>query len=285
MAFNIVPLAAQQRDISVLRPVIYIGTGFFFESLNWSIAGTAEGKNPNILSELKWTRQEGPLVEFGVHIGLRQFFAEGGCYYGRIYNGKVSDSDFSKDDRDERVFYTVLPTKKGFSSITSLGLGYSCGSTAKTQVRISAGPMKRTSRLFLSDPGSNLNSSYAPNFTGWYFKTKVVKRLSKVYSFDLSIAYNQLHYKAKANWNLIEEFEHPVSFKHKAKGFGLNCEPSLKTRLGSKTILSFGAAAWFTQTGRGTDQLFLANGKTSITQLNEVKQGGIIVKTGVNYNF
>ncbi|WP_207423537.1 hypothetical protein [Desertivirga brevis] len=280
-----IPLAAQQRDIGVSGANITLGTGFFSDNLDWSIAGNSNGEDPNILSELKWTRQEGPLAEIGVQIGVRSFFAESGFTYQRTFCGQVSDSDFGEDDRERRVFNIVLPTRKGSLYSTSLGAGYYLQSGKKTGFKLSAGVSRRSMTLFLSDQSSNLNSSYAPEWKGWYLKAILVKQLGKVYYLNIGIAYHQQIYTAKANWDLIEEFEHPVSFRHKAKGLGFDCKPSLNAWISKKISLSLSAEAYLWQTGRGTDELFFKNGKTAITQLNEVNLKGFTIKTGFNYIF
>ncbi|CAM3890483.1 hypothetical protein MUGA111182_15805 [Mucilaginibacter galii] len=38
-------------------------------------------------------------------------------------------------------------------------------------------------------------------------------------------------YSAKANWNLVSEFEHPLSFQHNAEGYGIQASGTLNTKL------------------------------------------------------
>jgi hypothetical protein len=89
-----------------------------------------------------------------------------------------------------------------------------------------------------------------------------------------SLRYNQIRYKASANWNLIREFSHPESFRHTANGYGIMAQASLLYHV--QGIHSIGITGSYScwQTGHGIDELYFAAGGSRQTQLNEVRSVG-----------
>src|SRR6266567_1552270 len=77
-----------------------LSTGYQSENFRWSIAGSVEGTNPNILSELKWKNLAGPTVaasgdwNFWKSFTLRSAFSR-----LFIVSGSVTDMDYRGDNR------------------------------------------------------------------------------------------------------------------------------------------------------------------------------------------
>ena len=86
--------------------------------------------------------------------------------------------------------------------------------------------------------------------------------------------YHQVNYNAAANWNLIDEFKHPVSFRHIAKGFGLTADFNLlhQTKKYVSPFMNFGFCYW--STGEGIDELYYNDGRIAKTRLNDVSRNG-----------
>lgn len=92
--------------------------------------------------------------------------------------------------------------------------------------------------------------------------------------------YRQVNYRAEGDWNLIQTFSHPMSFRRRAEGYGLEGRLGIKYGLGRVVLLLVGDYAGWT-TGKGVDELYLVSGQTSQTQLNEVVLHELGVKAGV----
>ncbi|MGY0035978.1 hypothetical protein [Pedobacter sp. NJ-S-72] len=89
------------------------------------------------------------------------------------------------------------------------------------------------------------------------------------------IDYQQMKYKAVADWNLIDAFAHPVSFKHTANGYGTEGLIKVNYRFTPVVSAFIRANYYYANTGKGTDDLFLADGRQLQSQFNEaVRRGG-----------
>jgi hypothetical protein len=82
------------------------------------------------------------------------------------------------------------------------------------------------------------------------------------------LQYHQLKYHAEANWNLIINFEHPVSFEHTANGFCVDSGIKISWQLPSSwsVLLVGNCATW--KTGKGIDKLHLKNSPAVYSQFN-----------------
>ena len=109
--------------------------------------------------------------------------------------------------------------------------------------------------------------------------------INKKLELETQLSYYQLNYHAKANWNLIAEFQHPVSFTHSAKGYALTSKLNLSYTVTARTSLLLGGTYSYWTTGKGTDTLYLANGNINTTILNGVNRNGYGVTFGIQLTF
>ncbi len=77
-----------------------------------------------------------------------------------------------------------------------------------------------------------------------------------------------MNYSASADWNLVDAFQHPVSFRQHAKGFDIKTTLTSIFRLNRFLSLSVGVDYSHAETGSGIDELFLDSGEVETTWFN-----------------
>jgi hypothetical protein len=251
--------------------------GYRQEDLRWSIAGNANGQNPNILSALRWENVGGPVTMAHIRFALFDSWQLEGEYEHQFFSsGKVYDTDYGGNDRTNVVYEAQFGAGKGGTDQWQAGLANRIPVSMNFRSP-SAGYGIFHQSLYLSgQPGafSDLNSTYKTKWTGPYGQVLCSIGLTKKLSVDAGLRYTQARYRARANWNLIREFSHPESFRHTANGYGINIHSSMLYHVWG--IHSIGIRGVYSrwQTGRGIDELYPAIGGSEQTQLNEVRSAG-----------
>lgn len=254
--------------------LITISSGYQQQNFHWSIAGNSNGQNPNVYSELKWRHVSGPSANISVQWYAWKWlsvFADG-CHTF-ILSGKVDDTDYQSDNRANPVYQGKFDSDKGYLASWSAGIGYSIIHSKIFHLTPYIGYGVNYQSLFLVDHSgafAKLNSNYSTNWQGPLLKMIATLRVSHTVALALDLIYHQVSYHAKADWNLITQFSHPVSYRQAADGYGINADARLVYSLGQYIMLSIGAGYTNWQTGTGTDRLYLASGQTNSTRLNEV---------------
>lgn len=256
------------------------------ESLAWSIAGNLNGNTPNILSELKWKNLHH--LGYELHLTIPVFKKIDGivhCAQGFIVHGEVTDADYRQDDRQERVFYAREDAGKG--QLLDFGGGFLIRLVDNELFRISLGTgySSQYQLLYLINPKTGLNSSYHMRWTGPFLTGKLRFPISKKATLAYQTTYDQIRYHARGNWNLIDEFQHPVSFRHRAKGFVLRNTASVQLNLCNRLTLVAGGTLVYRTTGKGIDILYRTDEPDVKTQLNDVSGMRIALFSGVVWHW
>ncbi|MBK0379876.1 hypothetical protein [Mucilaginibacter segetis] len=266
-----------------------LSTGYQQQDLKWSIAGNQAGQNPNIYSELQWKKVGGQLIAGELQWNFyKKLSLTAGFSHVYIGSGTVSDNDYNGDNRTNRVYSELFNADKGFTRSWSAGVGYMIFNTQNFSLIPYAGYGTNKQSLFLLDRSGDfpdLNSTYNTDWKGPFLKATATAKLAARLKLTADITYNQADYKSKADWNLIQTFQHPVSYRHTAKGYGITANAGLGYAI-SRNIgmhLSGGYFSW--QTGKGVDELFLASGGSEKTQLNGVDHSGYRVALGVELGY
>jgi hypothetical protein len=252
-----------------------VTAGYRQENLQWSIAGNANGQNPNVLSALRWQSVAGPVT--GIRLQYNFFNScqlEGEYERTFFLSGKVYDTDYGGNDRTNIVYAQQFNTNKGGADRWLVGIGYQLPVIRKFSITPSAGYGLFHQALYLvgnTVPINDLNSSYKTRWSGPYGQLLCVTELTKKLSMNAGLRYNQVRYRASANWNLIREFSHPESFRHTANGYGINIHAALLYHASKMHSIGIKGSYSRWQTGRGIDELYLASGGSEQTQLNEVR--------------
>jgi hypothetical protein len=261
------------------------------QALNWSIGGQANaGNEVNVLSELKWKRVRATGLDFeGKGKVWKGLFFRTDFSRAFIISGNVTDTDFGKDNRKDTVFHDSFNSNKGSSASFDFCIGYQFRLYKKHLASLDVGYTSSSQLLYLLRDFGNvqgdMRSTYKTKWNGLIVGCGLNLMITKKISLLEQLSYRQLTYGAAANWNLVEEFEHPVSFRHRAKGYSIANSLSLfyKVRTHVSLFIAFEYSLW--RTGKGTDTLYRTNGEISITRLNGVNRTSIGMSTGVYCSF
>ncbi|QEK50968.1 hypothetical protein FYC62_04215 [Pedobacter aquae] len=252
------------------------------DNFKWSIAGNSQGQNPNILSEVSWRNLKGPAFNLDIHLPISSKFAlkaNLGQFF--ILNGRVNDTDYLEDNRTSPSFSADLESNKGYSRNFLLGLSYQLHlHKLRLQPMLAYGLTQQL--LYLQDD-NNLNSTYKTNWYGIMAGLNLKYSLFKSLELNHTLHYHQLKYRAVANWNLIENFAHPDSFKHYANGYAVSGDTKAVFLFHPKInpFAYFRLQLW--NTGKGIDEVFYANGTQSYTQLQDVARKSAALGIGIQY--
>lgn len=275
---------------NISRPLqIGVFTGYEQYNLNWSIAGNISGKNPDIYSELKWKEVSGQSVSAAVQYTFWKKFT-GMVSYSRMFirSGRVTDNDYNADNRTNQVYGEIFNSNKGNVDQFNVGLGYELINNTKFSLMPFIGyetSRQSLSILDLTGEYPELNSNYLPVWKGVFVKCRAQLKLNRIFKVVADISYSQSHYEANADWNVIQTFKHPVSYRHTANCFGVNTNAALSCNVKKNIAINIGGGYLTATTGTGTDELFLASGGSEKTQLNGVSNNGYRLFAGVVFNY
>jgi Protochlamydia outer membrane protein len=257
------------------------------ENFNWSIAGNQNGQSPNILSELKWKDVSGTAYSGSVKWNFWKRFSIYGSYSRvDVHSGSVNDMDYAADNRTQPVYTENFSDNNGYTSQWLAGAGYVVFNNKLFSLIPYVGYGTSQQNLYIIDltgqfPG--LNSSYFTSWKGAFAKVTSSLKIWRRLKLAADITYNQFNYNAHGDWNLIQEFQHPVSYSHVADGYGLTANARLVYNITRNVAVNIGYGYYYWETGNGTDQLYLSTGAIDKTQLNWVYRyghqftGGIIL--------
>ena len=284
------PVEAQESDRSN-NLKFELSTGYSTENLEWSIAGkNTYGEPVNILSELKWKKLGGIYLNLsGEWYVWKDLFVRGNFSKTFIASGSVTDTDFGKHDRRDTLFHDKFTSNKGGLGAYGAAAGYKIHFLKKHSIATFAGYGSDSQSLYiLRDNGNvqgDLKSTYQTRWNGFFTGIDIRISIHKNLAAKAQITYHQLSYSATADWNLIEDFKHPVSFKHRAKGYGFATDAGLEYFISKRmsATLTTTYSSW--TTGKGTDTLYRTNGDVAITQLNRVQRNNLIFSAGFQITF
>jgi hypothetical protein len=257
---------------------ISVTAGYAREDFHWSIAGNSAGQDPNVYSELKWrnaggffTRIDGQWAVWKrwrvIADASRTFFS----------SGSMTDMDYGLDNRHDVLYDQRFPVTGGYSEAGSAGIGYVVVDSRRFGLTSYAGYGVSKQYFPVTDPGGpfdGLNSSYAGKWLGPFVKMAGSWKVAGRWGVAAGLRYDQVVYRGVANWNLIADFSHPVSFRHRADGYGVTGNVGVDYRVSRRLALSLRGDYFGWETGTGIDELYLAAGGTQQTQLNGVFRTG-----------
>ena len=295
------PLAYEKTgSLAVIQ--LYAGLTYRIDDLNWNIAGQADGTSPNILSELTWDN----LNIYEVNVGFSSFvkqsvYLRGYMSYGSIVSGENQDSDYNADDRQDEFSRSNNSADDGNTIDVSLGAGLMLP-IIKDVITIMplVGLSYHGQNLTISDgyqtipatgafPG--LDSTYEAEWrgpwvglemqmdleTGWRFMPRIVP--------FAGLEYHWATFDAKADWNLREDFDHPLSFEQEAQGNGVLIMLGIGAFLSDNWSLEFGYTQQEWTAEDGTDRVFFSDGTFAETRLNEVSWTSQAMGLAICYQF
>ena len=254
--------------------------GYRRQDLRWSIAGNSAGTSPSVYSELKWKGVGS--VSTGLDISWKagkNWVVVGEGSRSFTVSGRVSDKDYGADDRRDVLYDQSFVSNKGYAYAVFFGPGYRWRVGGRLCLTPVIGYGFSGQRLSITD-GGLLDSYYKTRWNGFAGRLSGDWQLGAGWGLLFRAAYHQVNYRAEGDWNLIQNFRHPVSFRHRGDGYGLEGQLGVSRSLGGAVLfLKGGYAGW--STGKGVDELYLASGQTSQTRLNEVVLSELGIGAGV----
>lgn len=271
---------------------LQLTSGYERQNFRWSIAGNSAGQDPNVYSELKW-RDVGGItsgIDLRWQIKKRWYlYASGSRTFTRW--GSMTDTDYGLDNRNDQLYHQQFPVTGGYNQSVSGAIGYSIFNSERIRLVPYIGYSVDKQYFPITDPGNaepgtaaQLNSSYSARWLGPLVGAEATWQFSANWALLVQGTYDQALYRASADWNLIEEFEHPVSFRHHAEGFSVRATISLNYAASQHISLICAADYFDRETGKGIDDLYLHSGQTQQTQLNGVKTAGFGIRGGVQWH-
>lgn len=274
---------------------ICLTNSYRVDNLNWNIAGDIYGNNPNILSELTWTGLKIYQLKASAEAFINNFSIQGSLDIGWILDGDNQDSDFSGDDRTGEYSRSNNSTDDDNVWDTALGFGYRfwlwsgrVGITPlaglsyhKQNLRITDGFMT----IPPSGPFADLDSTYRARWMGLWIGLDLLLTLGGKSTIFTSFSYHRADYFARADWNLITMFAHPISYTHEANAAGFVLSAGLDLLLIGFYSLKVGLDYQHWHTAAGVDRTFLSNGYMYPTRLNEVNWNSLAFTAGLSLAF
>lgn len=311
LCYTVAPTTpAQDLDVSLDgwdEPQLITGsfdvfTGYRTDDLNFNIAGTTAGTDPNILSELTWSDLQSFQIQGqGEVVFLDKVVLEGSAAYARIFSGDNQDSDYDYDNRTGEFSRSNNAADVGHMNDFSGGLGYRINlekvldiyPVEKLSVTPLVGYAYNAQNLRMQDGYSTipafgafggLNSKYETQWKGLWLGTEIAAKAEKL-TGSVRFEYHFLDYYADADWNLRSDFQHPKSFEHSADGSGFVISTKFGYELTENWQLSFKVDYHNYETERGIDKTFFSSGTILDTQLNVVNWYSYAISGGLKYSF
>jgi len=294
--------ADDRTPLFIKRADIDFSTGLRNDDLDWNKAGDIEGKNPTVLSELKWSDLEiwqlGLDTKFEVSrndydlLGLFMGFK---FDYGQIFNGKNTDSDYSGDNRtnqfskitsnsddgdvlDISLFFgpNLIFNNPRYSIVPLIGYSYHEQNLTLTDAYIETPPIG-------SYPG--LDSRYETEWKGPWLGVFFESLIGETLKVSSQIEYHWADYSAVADWNLREDLQHPRSFDHHADGSGVLLDLNIDYLLSKNWQIGLQGTYQDWETDAGTERVYLTDGTVLSTRLNEVNWDSVSIGLKLIYSF
>jgi len=277
--------------------------GFRLDQYDWNIAGSPAGQNPNVLSELDWDDLEiwqlGINGKLGIGTGTAAYlpYIIGSIDYGWITDGSVRDSDYGGDNRTMEYSRSLSVTEDDSTLDFSIGFGLEKKFRQDLlTLGILGGYSYHEQNLRITNgvqvipnygPFPGLNSTYASKWYGPFAGINFELQPKPHFSLYGSVEYHWSDYEAEADWNLIDLFAHPVSFRHEseeADGVVITLGGSYQFR--SSWTLDLAYIYRDYTASDGIEVTFWADGSPPTpTKFNEANWQSSAINLGLTYRF
>jgi len=260
----------------IITPTI----GYRIDNMDWNIAGDLNGQNPNILSELKFNDVKTYQSGITARLVVNGFYMRHSFSYGRIIDGESIDSDYSSDNRTGLFSKSEATIKNYDVQDIDLCFGYQF---SFIQNRLKIAPLIGSSYHKLNycitkgyqivpekKPIPGLKSSYNAKWKGYLYGLDIVCKAAKDIFIFSTVEYHTVDYEATADWNLRDDFSHPVSFTHLADGNGYVVKIGVTNKLTKnlKIGVMYNWQKWSAKNGE--DRTFVMSENAICTRLNQV---------------
>lgn len=263
-----------------------IGGTYEINNFSWSIAGNLQGNSPNILSELNFHK----ITSLGFFINGQYHplkFLKIIVFYKQNYtiHGSGTDIDYKNDNRHNPSFEQSFKSDQGWHKLLKGGIGLPSYSFSQIDFSPAIYYLFLKQKFSLrSEDIRDLRSNYITDIYGFGLSIKAQMNITKSLYFVFTTEYRILNYKAKANWNLIDIFQHPLSFSHSSNGSGYNLNLDMGRYLSKRSSIVLGVFWDKMSVKKGVDTAYLINKNKIKTQLNSVRNSAYGLKVSINYS-
>ena len=257
-----------------------ISTSYREDNLDWNIAGGGV----NVLSELAWKNMAIAQIQLAAKINIKNDWRiRTELSYGVITAGTNQDSDYNGNNRTQE-FSRSNNKADGDVRDASIGIGRTLRLLDQTvgkfiYVTPFIGLSIHQQNLGMTDGVQTipafgallgLDSTYAAQWQGPWIGVDALIETGGNTDLIATVEYHIADYSAKANWNLRNDFAHPVSFKHAAKGQGLVLSGGASYPVAKSWTLNATLKYQTWTTRAGSDWVYFADGSTGYARLNAV---------------
>ncbi|MCG8316526.1 MAG: hypothetical protein MI976_25215 [Pseudomonadales bacterium] len=282
------------------------GIGFSSSELQWSIGSDLNGtETPNILSELTYADLEFDEFVSSGKIRINQGMLEGVSISGRYLKGEASDgvnqdSDYSGDNRTDEYSRSHSDAEGSGTTQFEILVGYdfslseSWTLTPIVGYGFSEQDMLMTNGVQILDTRAvalslgpftgRLNSSYTAEWDSLVYGVEL-RWASNRHEFTAGVNAYLSDYYAEANWNLRDDFAHPVSFAHWSEGSGIRWKAHYRYQFSRYFSAWIEAHAEEYEADPGRDVVYFADGSRGATRLNGVTWESSGYALGIAFNF
>lgn len=300
----------RQPEQSGITVRSYGEVGYRNDEMSWNKADPSG--TPNILSELQWYNVHSAVITAGTDITIdTNWQLDGKISYGQVVEGQNQDSDYFLDDRQGEFSRSNNVADDGMSIDLKAGVGYhlTFGNPRRApywRVTPKVGYAFHSQQFTMtegmqtvldydgdSQPDiplpvrfSGLHSTYEGTWFGPWGGLTTELALTDRLSLDASFEYHWIDYQGTGHWNLRDDLQQPISFKHSAEGEGIVLSAVARYRITPDWLmrLSVEYQNWLAN-DNGRDKMLFAGGSSAEMQLNEVKWTSYGVNLGIEYAF
>lgn len=256
-------------------------------SFDWSIAGNISGSNPNVLSKLQF--QDVVVVGGSIEVSyelLDHVQVDASFQAGTVISGNGTDTDYEEDNCQGIIFNEKFQSDDGAAKTFKAGVKYFLLNDRKMALGVGLHYYRSSRGYTLSSSGlQDLRSLYNLDLKGFQLSLNPVYNINPRLRLKADISYTKLTYRAKANWNLIEIFQHPISFIHLSEGFMGECQLGATYSLNKQISINSGGKWGTTRIGEGLDKTFLKNGSEIKTLFNGGRLEIFSIHMGILFGF
>ncbi|BBO68779.1 hypothetical protein DSCA_27090 [Desulfosarcina alkanivorans] len=288
--------------------IVDLTAGYRADKLSWHIAGNRQGTHPNVRSELSWTDIEIYQLKLASRTVLKEHvYLRGHVNIGTVVSGDNRDSDYGGDNRTQEFSRSLNGVDGNDVWDASLGVGARFSffdatmmvcpmlgyAISEQDLNIVDGYQAITTPPATTPIGpiAGLDSRYETRWKGpWlgvdlFFSIPCTEGPFSGIGVIFTGEYHWVDFDADANWNLREDFDHPVSFSHDADGRGLMAGARILFETRTRWGINLGMNVQEMTTDAGRDRIFFADGSVADTRLNEVRWRSFTFEAGVSYRF
>ena len=261
----------------ITHPEITLGVTQSTEQLDWNIAGPTI----NILSELKWKHTSTLQPRLRVAVTAHSDFHLAAAYsQGKLGHGTNQDTDYNDNDRKSPILQSInqsggktsdllLLVGRNFDGQRGLTFTPMLGWNSHQQhLTATEGFQTLPAEAPYYGPFAGLNNLYDARWQGPLLSLAAKLPLRNKQALSTNISYQWASYYATADWNLRQQFAHPISFEHRAQGHVIAIGASWLFQLSDSYQLNLNTAYHQLNTQAGIENTFLRNGDIETLPLN-----------------